>query len=126
MNKFLILLALIAAVYFIYSNYYNQKPYEIKENIVVTQSSGMDINSGPSPPPKYAHIEGTIKNVSDKNLINIIITYTVGYDTINAVVNFLPANQSSSFKTTSCGVRNANPQYSFEDVKFDDVETIEE
>jgi hypothetical protein len=124
MKKFFILVAAVTAGYLLYNNFYNKKAVEIKENIIVSQASGMDINAGPSPPPKYAHIKGVVKNVGDRNLSNIIIKYSVGYDTLSVMVGFLIPGESAEFKTNNCRVRNQNPQFSLEEIKYDEEESL--
>ena len=124
MKKFFILVAAVTAGYLLYDNFYNKKAVEIKENIIVSQASGMDINAGPSPPPKYAHIKGVVKNVGDRNLSNILIKYSVGYDTLSAIIGFLNSGDSMEFKTNNCQVRNPNPQYKLEEIKYDDEESL--
>lgn len=124
MKKFFILVAAVTAGYLLYDNFYNKKAVEIKENIIVSQASGMDINAGPSPPPKYAHIKGVVKNVGDRNLSNILIKYSVGYDTLSAIIGFLNSGDSMEFKTNNCKVRNPNPQYKLEEIKYDEEESL--
>jgi len=122
MKKFFILLIAIAAGYLLYSYFQNKDNVEIKDNIVVTQPSGMDIHAGPAPPPKSAFIKGTIKNTGEKSLSNILLKYTCGYDTLSAQIGFLSPGQSAEFKTNICRVRNSNPQYSLKEIKYDEEE----
>ena len=124
MKKFFILIAILAVAYLLYDNFYNKEAVEIKENIIVTQASGMDINAGPSPPLKYALIKGVVKNIGDKNLRNILIKYSVGYDTLSAIIGFLNSGDSMEFKTNNCQVRNPNPQYKLEEIKYDEEESL--
>jgi len=124
MKKLFILAIAITACYLLYNFFYNKKVVEIKENIIVSQASGLDINAGPSPPPKYAHIEGVVKNIGDKNLENIVIIYSVGYDTLSAMVGFLIPGESAQFSTNSSKVRTANPQYTLEEIKYDEAESL--
>ncbi|HSR18790.1 MAG TPA: hypothetical protein VLM39_11930 [Ignavibacteriaceae bacterium] len=118
MKKFFILILAIAAGYLFYKNFFNKKPYEIKENIVVAQSSGMDINAGPAPPPKYAHIEGAVKNIGNKDLKNFSIIYFIGSDSLSVLISMLPAGDSLNFNTNSVWVRSLNPQYKLKEVRY--------
>jgi hypothetical protein len=124
MKKFFILVAAVTTGCLLYNNFYNKEAVEVKENIIVTQASGMDINAGPSPPLKYALIKGVVKNIGDKNLRNILIKYSVGYDTLSAIIGFLNSGDSMEFKTNNCQVRNLNPQYKLEEIKYDDEESL--
>ena len=120
MKKILLIIIILGAGYFIYNKFYNYNPVEIKDNIVVSQQSSMEISSASvTPPTKFASIEGEIKNRGEKYLTNIIIIYTIGYDTLSAFINFLNAGNSIGFKTNNCRVRQTNPDYSLEKIKFD-------
>lgn len=124
MKKFFILIIAIAAGYLLYNSFFKEEVVEIKDNIIVTQASGMDINAGPSPPPKYAYIQGVIKNIGDKNLSNILIKYSVGYDTLSVVIGYLIAGESAEFRTTSTRVRTGTPQYSIKEIIYNEEENF--
>jgi hypothetical protein len=118
MKKFFILVALTAAGYLLYQNYFNKEVVEVKESIIISQASGMDINAGPTPPPKFAHIQGTIKNIGERDLNNVQLKYVTGYDTLSALVGFLGPGQSSEFRTNNIQVRNSNPQYTLKEINY--------
>jgi hypothetical protein len=118
MKKFFLFVLVIILGYLFYYYFSGKNVVEISDSIVITQASGLDINAGPSPPIKYAYVKGIIKNVGDKDLANIIINYTVGYDTISATIAFLKVGGASEFKTNNCRIRSANPAYSLEGVKY--------
>ena len=121
MKKFLLIIIILGAGYFIYNKFYNFNPVEIKDNIVVSQVSSYDINSaGVTSPPKFASIEGKIKNTVEKTLTNIIIIYTVGLDTLSAFINFLDAGNTIGFITNNCRIRITSPKYSLDEIKFEE------
>lgn len=118
MKKLFLFVLVVILGYLSYYYFFSKNVFEISEKLVVSQASGLDINAGPSPPIKYAYIKGNIKNVGDKNLSDIFIVYTIGYDTISATIDFLKAGETSEFRTNNCRVRSANPVYSREEVKY--------
>lgn len=119
MKKLLLLVIILGVGSLVYNKFYNYNPVEIKDNIVVNQQTALDINSASvTPPPRFASIEGKIKNTGKKALSNIIIFYTVGYDTLSAFINLLEPGNTVGFKTNSCGIRVTNPKYSLTEVKF--------
>ena len=108
--------------YFTYKSFYKDKPFEIKDKLIVKQSSGLDINSaGPTPPLKYAYVEGTIESKSEVVLSKISVIYTIGYDTLYADINIIMPGESAQFKTNSCRVRSANSKYELIDIKFEEL-----
>ena len=119
MKKLLLIIIILVGGYFIYLKFFKSNPYEIEERIIVTQASGLDINAGPSPPPKYAFIEGEMKNISDKNLSHILIIYSIGYaDSLTASINFLEPGESADFKTNSSQIQTVNSKYSLVNVSY--------
>ena len=115
MKKILLIIIILGAGYFIYNKFYNYNPVEIKDNIVVSQVSSYDINSaGVTSPPKFASIEGKIKNTGEKTLTNIIM------DTLSAFINFLDAGNTIGFKTNNCRIRITSPKYSLDEIKFEE------
>ena len=86
MKKFLLIIVILGAGYFIFNSFYNYNPIKIKGNIIVNQTSNWDINSA------------SVKNTGEKALANILIIYTVGYDSLSAFTNFLDAGNSTLLK----------------------------
>lgn len=120
MKKLLFTAIILGTGYFLYHKFYIYNPIEIKDTIVVSQQSSLDINSASiTPSPRFTSIEGKIKNTGEKALTNILIIYNVGYDTLSAFINYLDTGNSIGFKTNSCRVRQHNPNYSLEKIKFD-------
>ena len=99
---------------------YFQKPeyFQVKDRIVVSQPSGMDINGPITAPPKHAVIRGTITNISEKNFYDIEIYYQAGRDTVTAVVGSLASGQSAEFETSSMRSRTGRPDYELVHIAF--------
>jgi len=90
----------------------------VKDQIVVSQASGMDISGPITAPPKYAVIKGTIKNISDKNFNNVEVVYQSGLDTVRVMVGSLQKGQSSEFITNRMMVRTGHPDYELINISF--------
>ncbi len=101
---------------------YTHKPenFKVKDQVVVSQASGMDINAPITAPPKYAVIKGTITNISEKDFNNVELVYQSGLDTIRAMIGFLPKGQASEFQTSSMRVRSSHPDYELLDILSQD------
>ncbi len=97
--------------------YFNRpEDFKIKDNIIVSQASGMDINAGITAPPRYAVIRGTITNISDKNFNDVEIVYQSGRDTIRTKIGSLMKGQSADFETNRMMVRSSHPDYEIIDI----------
>jgi hypothetical protein len=112
--KYLILFLVIGAGIYFY--FHKEENFKVKDNIIVTQASGMDISGPITAPPKYASIKGTITNISKKNFTDIEILYQTGLDTIKAVIGYLPSGGSSEFETGRIMVRSGHPDYEIVDI----------
>ncbi len=112
MKAFFTIIILAAIGFGIYYFMNKDKNFEITDHIIVTQPSGMN-ESAPSvsTPPSYIVIEGTIKNISEKDFSGIKLTYKSGLDTIIVNVGNLKKGESNNFKSKSVLVRDKNPQY---------------
>lgn len=92
--------------------YFNKADdFKVKDHVIVSQASGMDINAGITSPPRYAIIRGTITNISDKNFNDVEIVYQSGRDTIRAKIGSLTKGQSADFETNRMMVRSGHPDY---------------
>ena len=120
MKKLFVLLVLLTAIYVVHSYIQKKSFFELNERIVVSQASGLDMYAGNTPPLKWAYIGGSIKNTAEKNFANVSVVYTIGYDTVSAQVGFLMAGESTEFKTNSCRVRTYAPEYTLEEIKFEE------
>ncbi len=115
---FLFFAALGAGIYF-----YTHKAenFKVKDQVSVSQASGMDISGPITAPPKYAVISGTITNISDKNFNDVEVVYQTGLDTIRAIIGLLEKGQSAQFETSSIMVRSGHPDYELIDIPCKEV-----
>jgi hypothetical protein len=111
---FIFFAAIGAGLYFYFHKAEN---FRVKDQITISQASGMDINGGVSPPPRYASIRGTITNISEKNFNDVEIIYQSGLDTVRARIGNLPKGQSSEFQTNSMMVRSNHPDYEIVEIR---------
>ncbi|HSP87425.1 MAG TPA: hypothetical protein VLN45_04790 [Ignavibacteriaceae bacterium] len=117
MKAFFILLLLAAVGYGVYYFMNEEENFEIKDNLIITQPSGMDENApSVSTPPSYIVIEGTITNITDKDFSGIVITYKSGLEIIKVDIGDLKKSESYNFKSNSVLVRDKNPQYKLVEV----------
>lgn len=112
---FLLFAAVGAGLYLYFQKAGN---FNVKDQIVVSQASGMDISGPITAPPKYAVIKGTITNISDKNFDDVEVVYQSGLDTIRAAIGGLMKGQSAEFQTNRMKVKTGHPDYELIDVSF--------
>jgi hypothetical protein len=118
MKAFRLLILVIAIGVGLYFYLHKEENFKVKDSITVSQKSGMDITGPITAPPKFATIQGTITNISEKNFKDVEILYQTGYDTIRAYIGNLPSGESSDFETKRVRVRSGNPEYVMKDILF--------
>jgi hypothetical protein len=118
--KALFTFILLAAIGFgLYYFLNKDKNFELTDNIIVTQPSGMDEKApSVSTPPSYISIEGTITNISEKDFSGIMIIYKSGLDTIRVNAGNLKKGESYNFKSNTVLVRDKNPQYKLIEINY--------
>lgn len=116
MKRLLYFLLFAAAGAGIYLYFHKADNFKVKDQIIVSQESGMDINGPISAPPKFAVIKGTITNISDKDFNDVQVVYQSGLDTIKAIIGSLPKGQSLEFQTNRMMVRTNRPDYKLIDI----------
>lgn len=119
MKKFLIFVLLAVAGYFAYENFIKEKEvYEIKDSYNKSRAS-VDLDAPALSPTDYAHYQGTIKNISDKTLTNITITYLIDAKESKAEVASLAPGETIDFKTTPVMLRNMDAAHYLKEVTYD-------
>ncbi|MCU0333358.1 MAG: hypothetical protein MUC75_08420 [Ignavibacteriaceae bacterium] len=72
MKKLIILILLVAAGYFAYEYLIKEKTaLEINADKSISTQYSMDADAPALAPAKFANIQGTVKNVSDKTVTNL-------------------------------------------------------
>ena len=114
---YFLLFAAIGAGLYMYLH--KEEYFKVKDQVSVSQASGMDMYGGITPPPKYAVITGTITNISEKNFNNVVVVYQAGSDTVRASIGNLPKGQSAEFTTNSMRTRRTGmPDYELIDITY--------
>jgi len=97
----------------------NEDVVILNDSIESTSKSGMDINAPSiSKPLNDIRVKGTVKNVSDRTLKNIVITYKIARGTVTAKISSLKPNKSSKFTTSKYKSKRTTPKYELESITF--------
>jgi len=119
MKKFLIFIILVAAGYFAYDNFIKEKlPYEIKDSYN-KQREGVDIENPAIQPRDFASYQGTIKNLSEKPLTNIVINYLIDAKPVSVKIDRLEPGEEKDFKTNSIMLLHMDAAHHLTEVTFD-------
>jgi len=112
MKKFLVLILIGAAGYLAYEYLIKEKPVlEINENKIISTSNSMDIEAPALMPSHSGYVQGTVKNISDKVITNIVLKYNMDGKPVEAVIDRLEPGEQKNFSTQSVMVRSANASF---------------
>lgn len=111
MKKLLVFVVLVAAGYLIYDNFIKEKEMvQINASYNKTREA-VDIDAPAINPRDFAHYEGTAKNISDKVLKNIVITYVIDAQISESTIDKLEPGEEVNFKTKDVMLRHMDPSH---------------
>ena len=119
MKKLLVFIVLIVAGYLAYTNFIKEKEVVKVEASYIKTRGGTDLNAPTVSPRDYAHYEGTIKNISDKTLNNLVITYLIDGQESEYKLNSLAPGQVVNFSTKVIMLHHAEPLHSLKSIMYD-------
>lgn len=119
MKKFIIFIVLIVAGYFAYDTFIKQKEVvSIKANYAKYREA-VDIDAPALQAKDFAHYEGTIKNISEETLNNIVINYLIDAQPSISKIDKLGPGEEKEFSTSPVMLRNMDPSHYLKDVTYD-------
>ena len=123
-NILLIILILAGASY---GGYYllqkiNISTVDVSGRIMVSQSSNYDASLASQVASTFdAVVKGTAKNNTKRPLKNVFIQYEIGGETTSATIFDIAPGQTIEFITKSVRTDRKNPDYSLDDVMYDET-----
>ncbi|HVO72922.1 MAG TPA: FxLYD domain-containing protein [Ignavibacteriaceae bacterium] len=119
MKKFLLLILICAAGYFVYDNFIKkEKVLDIKADKSISTSYSDNINAPALSSAKSGTIEGTVKNVSDKPVTNIILRYKFDTKPAEARIDKLEPGETKNFSTQSVKLLHDSPSFYLEEMSY--------
>ncbi len=119
MKKFLIFVVLVVAGYFAYDTFFKEKDLvEIKASYSKSREA-VSIDAPSIQPRDFANYQGTVKNISDETLSNIVITYLIDAKPSTATIEKLEPGEEKNFTTAVVMLSNMDPGHYLKDVTYD-------
>jgi hypothetical protein len=101
-KKLLIFILLVAGGYFAYQYLIKEKTVlEIKADKSISTDYSMDIDAPALAPSKFGLVQGTVKNVSDNPVSNIVLKYKLNAQPVEARIDRLEPGETKNFTTQS-------------------------
>lgn len=120
MKKFLVLILICAAGYFIYEYLIKEKSVlEINADKSISTSYSMDVDAPALAPGKSGSVQGTVKNISDKVVTNIILKYKLNTEPVEARIDRLEPGEVKKFSTQSVGLRHSEVTFFLEEMSYE-------
>ena len=119
MKKFLVFVLLAIAGYFAYDKFIKEQDVvEINASYnKIRESVSLD---APSIQPRdFSHYAGTIKNISDETLNNIVINYLIDAQPSISKIDKLDPGEEKNFTTYPVMLRNMDPSHYLKSVEYD-------
>ncbi len=119
MKKLLVIILIAAAGYFAYQYLLKEKPVLlVNASKVVTTSSTADIDAPGLAQLTYGTVQGTVKNVSDKVVTNIVLKYKMDGKPVEASIYSLEPGEEKNFSTQNVMIRNAGASFYLEEMSY--------
>jgi hypothetical protein len=119
MKKLLIFVIIVVAGYLVYDNFIKEKEV-VQINASYSKArEAVDIDAPAINPRDFAHFEGTVKNISDKVLNNLVITYLIDAQESVYKINKLAPGEEVNFKTKPVMLRHMDPGHYLKSVTYD-------
>ena len=119
MKKLLVFLTMVVVVYLVYDNFIKEKEVVKISAALVKAREAADIDAPAINPRDFAHYEGTVKNISDEVLNNLVITYLIDAQESDFRVNKLEPGEEINFKTIPVMLRHMDPAHYLKSVVYD-------
>lgn len=102
MKKSLVFILLVVAGYFVYENVIKEKSVlEIKTDKSISTQHSMDPEAPALGPSRFGSVQGTVTNVSDKAVSNIVLYYKLNAQPVEARIDRLEPGETKNFSTRS-------------------------
>lgn len=120
MKKLIIFILLVAGGYFAYEYLIKDKTVlEIKADKSITTQHSMDVDAPALAPSKFGSVQGTVKNVSDKTVTNIVLKYKLNTEPVEARIDQLEPGETKNFSTQSVRLRHVEVTFFLEEMSYE-------
>ncbi len=120
MKKFLIFILVVAAGYFAYEYLIKTKDVlEIKAEKSISTGYSSDVNAPSVTPSRSGSVTGSVKNLSDKTVKNIVLKYQMDAKPVEARIDRLAPGETKNFTTQTVSLRYADPSFFLEESTYE-------
>lgn len=120
MKKLIIFILLVAGSYFAYDYFIKEKTVlEINADKSISTQHSMDVDAPALAPARFASVQGTVKNVSDKTVTNILLKYKLNAEPVEARIDKLEPGETKNFSTQSIRLSHVEVTFFLEEMSYE-------
>ena len=120
MKKLLIFILLVAGGYFAYKYLIEEKTVlEIKADKSISTQHSMDVDAPALSPSRFGSVQGTVKNLSDNTVTNIVLKYKLNAQPVEARVDQLEPGEVRNFSTQSVRLTHQEVTFFLEEMSYE-------
>lgn len=120
MKKAVILILMAAGAYIVYDKVIKEKEVlEINAHKQIITNQSMDINAPAITPSRYGLVQGTIKNISNNLVTNIVLKYKLNGEPVEARIDQLEPGEEKKFATKSIMLTHQEVTFFLEEMSYE-------
>ena len=120
MKKLLVFIILIAGGYFAYQYLLKDKTVlEINADKSINTQNSMDIDAPALSSSRFGKVQGTVTNVSDNTVTNIVLNYKLNAQPVEARIDQLEPGETKNFSTTSVRLSHQEVTFFLENMSYE-------
>lgn len=120
MKKLFVFILLAAAGYLVYQYVIKEKEVlEIRADKSISTQHSMDIDAPALSPSRFGTIQGSVKNVSDNPVTNIVLKYKLNAQPVEAKIDRLEPGETKNFSTQSVRLTHQEVTFFLEEKSFE-------
>jgi hypothetical protein len=119
MKKLIVFVIIVIIGYLVYDNFIKEKEVvNINASYVKSQES-VSADAPTLSPRQFGHYEGTVKNVGDKSLSNLVITYLIDGQESDWEISSLSPGDSVNFVTKTVMLHHMDSAHYLKSIVYD-------
>jgi hypothetical protein len=120
LKKLIIFILLVAGGYFAYEYLIKEKTVlEINADKSISTQHSMDVDAPALAPARFGSVQGTVKNVSDKTVTNIVLRYKLNAEPVEARIDQLEPGDTKNFSTQSIRLSHVEVTFFLEEMTYE-------
>ena len=120
MKKILVFVLLVVVGYFIYNYLIKEKTVlEINADKSISTQQSMDVDAPALAPKRYGSVQGTVKNISDNAVTDIVLKYKLNAEPVEARIDKLEPGETKNFSTQSIMLAHSEVTFFLEEMSYE-------